>query len=99
MFNFFKRQKQLNDEYRGKSGVSEVKEINLAYQTSDSHVHTNKEYAEKRQEELNSRVLYSEFYDRCVNPGYPFDPSPVSKKECINILELWTSYIKEKAEK
>lgn len=99
MFNFFKRQKQLNDEYRGKSGVSEVKELNLAYQTSDSHVHTNKEYAEKRQEELNARVLYSEFYDRYVNLGYSFDPSSVSKKECINILELWTSYIKEKAEK
>ena len=97
MFNFFKRQKQLNDEYRGKSGVSEVKEINLAYQTSDSHVHTNKEYAEKRQEELNSRVLYGEFYDRYINSRYPFDPSSVSKKDCINILELWTSYIQETA--
>ena len=99
MFNFFKRQKQLNDEYRGKSGISEVKEINLAYQTSDSHVHTNKEYAEKRQEELNSRVLYGEFYDRFINSGYPFGPSSVSKKDCINILESWTNYIKEKAEK
>jgi len=99
MFNFFKRQKQLNDEYRGKSGVSEVKELNLAYQTSDSYVHTNKEYAEKRQEELNARVLYGDFYDRCINGGYPFDPSSVSKKDCINILESWTNYIQQKAEK
>jgi hypothetical protein len=99
MFNFFKRQKQLNDDYRGKSGVSEVKEINLAYQTSDGNVHTNKEYADKRQEELNARVLYGDFYDRYINGGYPFDPSSVSKKDCINILESWTNYIKEKAEK
>ena len=99
MFNFFKRQKQLNDEYVSKSGISEVKVINLAYQTSDGNVHTNKEYAEKLQEELNSRVLYGNFYDRYVNSRYPFDPSPVSKKECINILELWTSHLQEKAEK
>jgi len=86
MFNLFKRQKQLNDEYASDSGISEVKEINLAYETSDGRVHTNKEYAEKRQVELNSRVLYGEFYDRYINSGYPFDPSSVSKKDCINIL-------------
>jgi hypothetical protein len=62
MKDFFKREKQKLDTHKEKLSSDLVK-LSLAYKTSDGGIFENETDAIRRQDTLNNRKLYGEFYD------------------------------------